>query len=259
MRHTLRSAGLTLALMLPAGAWAAPGYVTGNVNLRAGPEVDYPAVLTIPAGSTVDIQGCLEDYGWCDVIAGGNRGWVAGNYIQYEYEQRRVFVPDYGPRIGIPIITFAIGSYWDSYYRGRPFYSQRDRWYGRPPVHRPPPPRPPSWNHGPGRPGWNGPTPRPPGHGGNVGRPPQWGGPGAGRPPQGGNNGPGRPPQPGNAGPGRPPQGGNAGPGRPPQGGGNDRGRPPQAGGARPGGNDHGGSRPSRGGNEGDRRDGGGR
>ncbi len=153
-------------LALPLAAQAADGYVTGNVNLRAGPDVEYPLITTIPAGTRVAVQGCVQGWEWCDVIAYGNRGWVAGNFIQYDYQDQRVLLPAYGARIGIPIVSFVIGTYWDSYYRHRPFYRQRQTWYRRPVPHRPPPrpiarppvhrPRPPV-NHAP-------PRPRPPGH-----------------------------------------------------------------------------------------------
>jgi uncharacterized protein YraI len=160
----------------PALARAAAGYVTGNVNLRAGPDTSYPLIDLIPAGTGVNVQGCTDGWEWCDVIVSGNRGWVAGNYIEYVYQDQPVLLPSYGAQIGIPIVSFVIGTYWDSYYRNRPFYSQRNVWYHRRIVRRPPPPpmhRPYRPGHGrpvPGRPGWNG--HRPPPSGTRPGRPP---------------------------------------------------------------------------------------
>jgi uncharacterized protein YraI len=131
----------SLSLAFPALAQAADGYVTGNVNLRAGPDPSYPLVDQLPAGTEVDVQGCTDGWEWCDVINAndGSRGWIAGNFIQYEYEDQPVLLPEYGEQIGIPIVSFVIGSYWDNYYRGRPFYRDRDEWYRRPMPHRPPP------------------------------------------------------------------------------------------------------------------------
>jgi uncharacterized protein YraI len=127
-------------LALPALALAADGYTTGNVNLRAGPDISYPLIETIPAGAPLGVQGCTSGWEWCDVIFQGNRGWVAGNFIQYDYNNQYVLVPQYGAQIGIPIVSFAISTYWDTYYRNRPFYRERASWYARPVPRRPPPP-----------------------------------------------------------------------------------------------------------------------
>ena len=148
-----------LLQVVPLWAQASDGFVTANVNLRAGPAVDYPRVATLSAGTPVSIQGCTEGWEWCDVIAFGNRGWVVGDYLQYDYDNRRVLVPDYSARVGIPVVTFVIGNYWNSYYRDRPFYQQRDHWYHRPVRHRPPPRR---VYHPPARP--RPPQQRPPKH-----------------------------------------------------------------------------------------------
>jgi len=130
----------SLSLAFPVLAQEADAYVTGNVNLRAGPDPDYPLIEQIPAGTEISVQGCTDGWEWCDVIVYGNRGWIAGNFIEYEYQDRPVLLPEYGAEIGIPIVTFVIGNYWDHYYRSRPFYRERDRWYSRPIDRRPPPP-----------------------------------------------------------------------------------------------------------------------
>ncbi|WP_189439623.1 SH3 domain-containing protein [Rhodanobacter panaciterrae] len=141
-RFALASLSLaSLSLALPALAYAQDGFVTGNVNLRAGPDPSYPLVDQLPAGTGVSVQGCTDGWEWCDVINDndGNRGWIAGNFIQYDYQDQPVLLSDYGAQIGIPIVAFTIGTYWDHYYRSRPFYRERETWYHRDIPRRPPP------------------------------------------------------------------------------------------------------------------------
>jgi uncharacterized protein YraI len=211
----------SLALAVPALTQAADGFVTGNVNLRAGPDSAYPRILTVPVGTPVNIQGCTAGWDWCDVITMGTRGWVAGTFIQYQYQNQPVVVQEYGANIGIPIISFVIGTYWSNYYSNRPFYRQRNDWYRRPIVSRPPPRpihRPP-------------PRPQP----GNGNRPPLRPGidnPGQGHKP---SPGPGNRPQPGQGNRPPPAQGNHPQPGqgnRPQPGQGN---RPPPTQGSQPG------------------------
>lgn len=130
-RYSLKSALLAIAaaaaFLLPAAAQAAEGFSTANVNMRSGPSTRYPAVTVIPVGTPLEIHGCLADLPWCDVSFYDGRGWVAGRYVQAQYQQRRVYVePDYYGSLGIPLVTFDVGNYWDRNYRNRDFYRQRD-------------------------------------------------------------------------------------------------------------------------------------
>lgn len=132
-----RMTWLGLALLLSVAslsAQARDGYVMVNLNMRAAPAADYPLITTLRAGSAISVLGCIEDYEWCDVSADGERGWVSGDYIEYDYQDRRVPLYGYGAQFGVPIISFVIGDYWGSHYNHRPFYRHRDRWY-RQPIH----------------------------------------------------------------------------------------------------------------------------
>ena len=127
----LAGAALVGALVVPGVASAANAYTTGNVNQRAGPSTNFPRVSTIPAGVAVTIFGCLRDLGWCDTSWQGQRGWVSGRYLERLYDGRRVVVAEYGERIGVPIISFHFGNYWDRYYSDRSWYRDRPRWEER--------------------------------------------------------------------------------------------------------------------------------
>ena len=121
----------SLAFCAPLLASAADGYVVADISLQAGPDPAYPSITELSAGTPVSIQGCLDGWSWCDVVALRDRGWVPGTFLEEDYGGQRVIVTDYGPRIGIPVVAFSIGAYWDRHYHDRPFYSQRQQWESR--------------------------------------------------------------------------------------------------------------------------------
>jgi uncharacterized protein YraI len=124
--------GIGFSLVVSAAS-AETAYTTKSVNLRAGPSRDYEVVVRAPGGVPVEVYGCVDDWTWCDVSLGDDRGWVYAGNLEYPYHNRRVVVLGHGPLVGFPIVTFSVDSYWDNYYRGRPWYSRRSYWDHRPP------------------------------------------------------------------------------------------------------------------------------
>lgn len=136
--RTLYKFVAALMVAIPLVAAAQTAYVTRNVNVRAGPDSSYPLVATLRAGTPVSVGGCIASYTWCDVYTGDLRGFVYASYLTYPYQSNQVPIYSYGPALGLPLITFSLGTYWDDYYRGRPFYDKRSYWATRP-YHAPPP------------------------------------------------------------------------------------------------------------------------
>lgn len=170
-----------LLVALPFAAAAQNARAARWVNLRAGPAQDYPLVARYAPNAPLAVQGCTDGFAWCDVVGPDNaRGWIYGGNISYPYQQAYVPIISFGPQIGVPVVTFAIGSYWGSYYRDRPWYGRYPRYENHRPPPRPivrPPVRPPGWNRPP-------PNVRPPGdHRPPGGRPPGVRAPGDHRPP----------------------------------------------------------------------------
>jgi len=132
---SIRSSLLLAAFLcaIPSVALAQEAYTNRTANVRAGPDQTYPVVAQLPPGVALQVMGCIDGYRWCDVVFGDNRGWVYAGSLSYPYQSGRVPILTYGPTIGIPIITFSIGNYWDSYYRGRPWYRNRSYWINRSP------------------------------------------------------------------------------------------------------------------------------
>jgi len=194
------------ALVLLLSAWAPTALaqvtasLTAGVHLRAGPDMFYPSVMIMPPGAGVQVFGCVQGFGWCDVQFGLNRGWVDAAFLQAVGPGGPVIIATSPAVIGVPVVPFAFNTYWSTWYVGRPWYSRRAFYYNhwnrfpqgrpppiyrpRPPVFRPPPSRPPVVRPPPGRPPSTG---RPPG----SGRPPS-----SGRPPPGGQPTPGNRPPP---------------------------------------------------------------
>jgi len=77
MNTLMTGAGL---LALSTGfATAAPAVVQQDLNLRAGPGIDYEVISAMPSGATVDVMGC--EAGWCRVAFGGTTGFASRGYL----------------------------------------------------------------------------------------------------------------------------------------------------------------------------------
>ncbi|HLV85088.1 SH3 domain-containing protein [Devosia alba] len=71
-------AATAVVVFLPA-AYAAPGTVTTNVNVRSGPGTSYGVVDTARRGERVDVRQCQGS--WCYIEKSGPDGWVSANYL----------------------------------------------------------------------------------------------------------------------------------------------------------------------------------
>lgn len=116
-----------LALLLSAGRAEAQGlfYPSTNLNLRAGPGGNYPVLDTVGPQSTLQILGCLTGWTWCDVNAGGNRGWVSGDYLRGRQNNNAYPLAAIASAMGLPTVGFDQDTYWGNYYSDRDFYRKR--------------------------------------------------------------------------------------------------------------------------------------
>jgi hypothetical protein len=69
----------TAAAVFAPAAYAAPGTITSNINVRSGPGTNYGVVDTVRRGAQVDVQQCQGS--WCFISKPGPDGWVSATYL----------------------------------------------------------------------------------------------------------------------------------------------------------------------------------
>ena len=69
----------TMFLLSNGMAVAAPAYVMGDLNLRAGPTTKSRVVSVLPRGATVDAFDCGPN--WCRVDFDGYSGFASLSYL----------------------------------------------------------------------------------------------------------------------------------------------------------------------------------
>ncbi len=125
------AACLALAVWLPLAAAAEEAFTVRDTDVFAGPSSEYPPIGQLPVNAGVEVFGCLADWSWCDVGFGADRGWIYAGDIVVPYDNQRVAIIEYGPRIHLPVVAFSLTAYWDEHYRGRPWYGERQQWMSR--------------------------------------------------------------------------------------------------------------------------------
>ena len=130
MRLRLVAVLIAFATLGSAATHAEQAFTMADVNLRTGPDVEFPSVDVIPEGEAVYIEGCLRDESWCDVRWDEGRGWVFSEYLAVEDDEQMVPLLDVGlVEFRIPYVDFIAADYWGRYYVGRPWYRDRHRWF----------------------------------------------------------------------------------------------------------------------------------
>ena len=76
------AAAALLAATSASAQLAIPARVVTTAHLRAGPSTFYPIVSVLGPGTPVQLFGCEQNFGWCDVQQGLNRGWVDAWLLQ---------------------------------------------------------------------------------------------------------------------------------------------------------------------------------
>jgi uncharacterized protein YraI len=132
MKHAYQR--IVFALLIaaaPLAVAAQEAFTVRDVDVFAGPSSEYPPVAALPPGTPVRLAGCLSDWSWCDVFFANDRGWVYAGDLAYSYQNNRVVILEYGPRLALPVVTFSLDSYWSAHYRARPFFRERAQWVSR--------------------------------------------------------------------------------------------------------------------------------
>ena len=126
-RGILWSAALALGAMC-GSAQAQSTFTATTVPMHAGPGGGYPVVTVLGPNLPVSVLGCTADYEWCDVSAGGARGWVSSRVINYvSHDGATSALRDWAPA-RVEVVPFALDRYWGEHYRDRRWYGDRGRW-----------------------------------------------------------------------------------------------------------------------------------
>ena len=144
------AAGLAIALALACAAQAVTAaettaLIARSANVRSGPHKAMPTVTWLLTGTRVTLIGCVASWRWCDIQSGRERGWVYSRYLSVPFQGSAVTIIDGGPTLGLPVVEFQLGPYWDEHYQRRFWYADKAAWQRRLDEQRPAPEwRPPA-------------------------------------------------------------------------------------------------------------------
>ncbi len=81
MKRTLISAAVASAAMLTAAQAQTIGTATTDLNLRSGPDPQFPVIGMIRENQRASVLGCIEGSRWCQVDVRGRTGWAYSQYL----------------------------------------------------------------------------------------------------------------------------------------------------------------------------------
>lgn len=77
---------------------------TTDLNVRGGPGPQYPVVGLLEAGSSADLNGCLDNSKWCRIATSAGEGWVYSDYVSSDMGGTASIVTE--RRADVPVVTY---------------------------------------------------------------------------------------------------------------------------------------------------------
>lgn len=102
-------AALTAGAMLAAipSAYAEMSATTlTDLNVRAGPGPQYPAVGVATRGSAAVLDGCMEGSNWCRIDVNGLRGWAYARYLATDMGGTTAVIQERRTELSVPTVTY---------------------------------------------------------------------------------------------------------------------------------------------------------
>jgi uncharacterized protein YraI len=82
MKRTFVSAALASVAMLSVAQAQTIGTATTDLNVRSGPDPQFPVIGMIRENRRATVVGCIEGSRWCQVDMGGQTGWAYSQYLR---------------------------------------------------------------------------------------------------------------------------------------------------------------------------------
>ncbi len=82
MKCTFISAALASVAMLSLAQAQTIGTATTDLNVRSGPDPQFPVIGMIRENRRATVLGCIEGSRWCQVDVSGQTGWAYSQYLR---------------------------------------------------------------------------------------------------------------------------------------------------------------------------------
>ncbi|WP_164823416.1 DUF1236 domain-containing protein [Sinorhizobium meliloti] len=99
------AAGAMLAAIPAAYAEMSATTLT-DLNVRAGPGPQYPAVGVATRGSAAVLDGCMEGSNWCRIDVNGLRGWAYARYLATDMGGTTAIIQELRTELSVPTVAY---------------------------------------------------------------------------------------------------------------------------------------------------------
>ncbi|WP_405052118.1 DUF1236 domain-containing protein [Sinorhizobium sp. 8-89] len=106
--RAVAAAGLMLAAGASTGYAAMSATAVTDLNIRAGPGPQYPAIGLATRGSAAVLDGCIQGSNWCRVSVNGMRGWAYAKYLATDMGGSTVVIEQRRADLPIPAVTYEV-------------------------------------------------------------------------------------------------------------------------------------------------------